>query len=103
MKISTESIIGIIAVVVMLGIIIPSVIIDFKESKIERECFNDIAEDFCNERGWDYIGINGANRFFTCGDERTLLEDGYNYKFTNEERDYCDRYEEASPERDKKR
>ncbi len=89
MKISTETIIGIIAVVVFLGTIIPMGVIDIKQSKIERECLNNIAEDFCNERGLDYIWINGANRFFVCGDERTLLEDGYNYKFTNEEKDYC--------------
>ena len=89
MKISTEAIMGIIVVIVFFGFTVPYLVIDFKQAKIERECLNNIAEDFCNERGLDYIWINGANRFFVCGDERTILEDGYNYKFTNEEKDYC--------------
>lgn len=62
------------------------------ELKLERECYKDIAEGFCERENLTYLGINGANSFFVCGDERTLIEDGDNYRFSNKEKDKCYHY-----------
>lgn len=88
-KLYTAEIIGIIVIIVFLVFAIPLIIMEFKQCKVERECYTDIAKDFCEERGLNHIGMNSANTFFVCGDNRTILEEGDNYKFTNEERDYC--------------
>jgi len=52
--------------------------------EMERECFENIAEEYCQEQGYEFYEINSKE--FECFGNRQIIGE---FKFTERERETC--------------
>jgi len=82
-----------IAIFVLIAIVsatIFSINRSYQIQETRTQCFEEIALNYCKDRGWVSLGINTQMTQFRCGEtERRLWSDGYGYRFIDEEIERC--------------